>query len=598
MRIIIEICLSVLLLVLPLFAEPYWVFFIDKGFERSSHDETTALECARNRLSSRCLNRRVGSMSDGNIVGFEDIDVRSEYLNALRDNRVKIRVVSRWFNAASVDIEPKTIERLSELPFISGIAPVARFKRFRPLDYSEITIEDWHYGPSLLQNKMLGTPTVHSVGINGEGVLICITDTGFMLEHQAFDSLEVLGAYDFVSDDDEVGYEPGDPFESETHGTKTWSIIGGFYPGQLVGTAYRAQFLLARTEHYTMEDPVEEDYWIAAAEWADSAGADIISMSLGYYDWYTPDSMTGDIARISIAADRMAELGICVVVCAGNNGWLGPTSMSAPADADSVITIGAVDYTGNRLSFSGQGPTADGRIKPDVVALGTGVRAASSSSSTSYSSMSGTSASTPLVAGVAALLLQARPTLLPMDVRRALTETASNCPVPNNQIGWGIPDISGALSYPIGGKLALPVLEGWNLLALPLSTTTPIDSVFGGRTGDVYHWNPDSGAYETVDFVDPGAAYFVLYDKDTLLYAHGDSLASVDIPVEPGWHAVGGPSRRSFIEQVVLSSSAGLSSGFYIYDTRTGGYIETASLSPGRGAFILVTAAGTINFTD
>ncbi|RKZ29385.1 hypothetical protein DRQ36_08845 [bacterium] len=577
--------------------ETHWVFLSDKGFLRESQIEKERLVEAENRLSKRCLRRRLKARTDETLVDFHDIGVYREYLDKIAGTGAKIRVVSRWLNAVSIEATPEIIETVSSFDFVSRTRPVARFRRTEPRGLFEPSDIDPYYGFSFNQNNMLNTIPVHKLGINGDGVLICMTDTGFKLDHLAMSSSDVLGAWDFVCDDSIVSFEPGDPDPSESHGLKTWSIIGGYASGELIGISHGSSFLLARTEHYSEEDPIEEDYWIAAAEWADSAGADIISASLGYSDWYTPDSMTGDIAPITVAADRMAGLGICVVAAVGNSGPA-DSSVTAPGDGDSVIAAGACSNTGSVLSFSSRGPTADGRIKPDLVALGSGVWGASASSPVSYSYGTGTSVSTPLIAGLAGLLLQARPALLPMEVLDALKASATNHNSPNNDIGWGVPDVYAALSYPVGGELLLPVFAGWNLVSLPLEGPTHIDSVFTERTGAVWLWEPDSDAYIDVDYIEHGKAYFVLYSFDTLLVARGDSLTNIDIPVSPGWQAIGGVRKTNMWGTVTMASSASLSGSFFIYDPITREYKSSSKLPPGRGAFVIVTGGGNIHLSD
>lgn len=584
------------LFIFPLFGESYWVFLEDKGFSRGSSAEYRGLRAAADRLSPRSIERRERAMPEGEVVAFEDIDLSRDYVDAIAE-MARIRIESRLLNAVSVEADAPTIDAISKLPFVRNIKPVAKFQRERPYISPFETPSIGDYGSSYSQNNMLNSPLAHRLGISGDGVLICMTDTGFKLDHLSLDSSEVLGKYDFIDDDTIVSFEPGDPDLSESHGTMTWSIIGGYYPGQLIGVASGASFLLARTEHYTMEDPIEEDYWIAASEWADSAGADIISTSLGYSDWYTPDSMTGDIAPISIAADLISARGVCCVICSGNHGSGGATSITVPGDADSVITVGAVNFEGTRLSFSGQGPTADGRIKPDVCALGTGVKAASDRGVSDFRTSSGTSASTPLVAGLAALLLEIRPGLLPMDVREALIKTSSNNESPNNQIGWGIPDIMAAISYPVAGRCVIPLFTGWNLVSIPLADTINIDDAFPGRLGEVWFWDHVAGSYIDVSVVEPGKGYFVMFNHDTLIVIDGEPLLSIDILTTPGWQAIGGVARTNSFASVVDSSSARIIDGFYLYEPNLRDYQSLNNIPPGRGAFILVTGAGEIRLS-
>ncbi|MBK7629355.1 MAG: S8 family serine peptidase [Ignavibacteriales bacterium] len=222
--------------------------------------------------------------------------------------------------------------------------------------------------------------------------------------------MNIIATCDFVNHDPNVANQ-GDMGEG-SHGTATLSIIGGFKEGQLVGPAYASNFILAKTENTDSETPVEEDNWIAGLEWADSIGVDVTSTSLSYLDYdspftsYTWQDMDGNTALITIAADLAAGKGIVVVNAASNNGLnTSHNTLGAPADGDSVFTIGAVTSSGTRSSFSSVGPTFDGRFKPDLMAMGSNVYHASSFGN-SYSAGSGTSFSCPLAAGVCALIIQ------------------------------------------------------------------------------------------------------------------------------------------------------------------------------------------------
>jgi len=591
--------LSTVLLLNCLFAEPYWIHFNDKGFEKASPREKVELDRAYKRLSSRCIQRRIKSTGDEFPVDYGDIDLNPDYIETLKSMKIKIRVKSRWLNAVSAEIDETQFESISELPFIESIVPVGRYFRVEPTAFAESDME-YHpfYGNSFTQNKMHNTPVLHRAGIDGSGVLICITDTGFMIEHETFSATDIIDSYDFVGDDSIVGYEPGDAYATESHGTKTLSTMAGYSPAELIGTAYNASYLLARTEDYDMEDPIEEDFWIAAAEWADSAGADIISTSLGYHDWYTADSMDGDTAPITITADRMSHLGICPVICSGNYGS-SPSSLTAPGDGDSVITIGACATDSSIVGFSSRGPTADGRIKPDLCALGMRTACATNSSSASYGTASGTSLSTPLVAGLAALILQARPDLTSWQVRQALVNTASNRLTPNNDIGWGIPDISAALACPVDSACAIAIIRGWNLISIPIDSDFDVDDIFPHRIGSVWHWNPESTAYMETDLIEPGKGYFVLYDRDTVVYAEGPPLESLTIPVSSGWNCIGSPGKTNSHSNIMESSTVGIHNKFYIYDQIDKTYKNTNVTNPGAGIFILVIGpGGDIEITD
>jgi subtilisin family serine protease len=233
------------------------------------------------------------------------------------------------------------------------------------------------------------------------------------------------------------------------------STIGGYAPGNLIGPAYGATYILAKTENTEWERHIEEDAWVAGAEWVDSIGADIISSSLGYSIGFTngePDyawsDLDGNTTIVTIGADIAASRGILVVNSAGNDGWvaLPANTLIGPCDGDSVLAVGAVDGAGVRGSFSSVGLTADGRIKPDVMAMGVGVRVAGTTTPTVYGSSGGTSFSCPLAAGAAALILEARPNASNQAIMDALRSTASQAGAPDRFYGWGIVDAAAAAS--------------------------------------------------------------------------------------------------------------------------------------------------------
>ena len=306
------------------------------------------------------------------------------------------------------------------------------------------------YGTSVGQLAQIGVPAVHQMGLHGEGVVVAVFDGGFSdLNHEVFSSLHLVAAHDFVNGDDDVG-DGADQGEG-SHGTMTLSVLGGLHEGQLVGPAFAADFILAKTENSASETPVEEDNWAAAAEWAESLGADVISSSLGYLEYdrpfpsYTYRDMNGQTAISTRAAEMAAARGVVVVNSAGNSGDNAQhNTLGAPADGAHVLAIGAVGPTGIRTSFSSVGPSADGRIKPDLAAQGQAVKVALPGSVNRYGTASGTSFSCPLTAGVVALLLQVNPGASPDDVAGVLRATASQAGMPDNLLGWGIVNASAA----------------------------------------------------------------------------------------------------------------------------------------------------------
>lgn len=423
-----------------------WVYFTDKG------PETSAAHSASPSLRTLARRARRGTPTD--TTAFEDRPLATEYVQHISRLVTRLRHESRWLNAVSVDASAVEIAAVSALPYVSRLDVVRRYRRVRdeavePLPASgrsglglqHATDEPLDYGTGIDQVRQLRVPELHARGLHGEGVLIAVFDSGFPnLTHEAFLSMSIVAERDFVNASDSVRES------TDSHGTNTLSTLGGFAPGQLIGPAYAASFLLAVTEDATSETPVEEDHWAAAAEWAELLGADVISSSLGYLEFdrpftsYTDRDMDGQTAVTTRAAARAAERGMVVVNSAGNAGLdPGHNTLGAPADGVQVVSVGAVTRTGARAAFSSVGPTADGRLKPDVAAMGVNVKVARDVGN-GYGVASGTSFSCPLTAGVVALVLQAHPDYTVDHVRSALRDTASQAGTPDNLLGWGIVD--------------------------------------------------------------------------------------------------------------------------------------------------------------
>ena len=425
-----------------------WVYFTDKDLQ----DETrvdTALDEAEAALTPRCAWRRAKTMT-GRHASFEDLAVSPLYVQRLSALGGRVRQVSRWLNAASVEVAAERVPEIAALDFVRAVAPVAAFRR-RPIETPQLRAEslapttsgELDYGDSFTQLQQINVPAAQRLGFIGQGVIVCMLDTGYRKDHVAFQSAynehRVLAEWDFVNTDGDTQDGPGDPPGQESHGTMTWSTLGGEAPGQLFGPAYGASFLLAKTEDTASEQPIEEDNWVAGLEWADAHGADIVSSSLGYIDWYTYADLDGQTATTTRAADTAAARGILVVTAAGNEGP-GAGSLMAPADARNIIACGAVDAGGTIAGFSSRGPTFDGRVKPELCACGVGTRCASSSASDAFGYASGTSLSTPLVAGAAAVVLSAHPDWAPLQLRQALLNSGSRSHTADNTYGWGLPD--------------------------------------------------------------------------------------------------------------------------------------------------------------
>jgi PKD repeat protein len=438
-----------------------WVFFTDKGvFDRRAF--TSAAQSVL--MTDKVMARR--AKTGNNKVLFLDLPVAADYIRTIEGLGATLRHDSKWLNAASFDMTVAQVEQVANLSFVREIRPVVGY--VRPQD--PVPTDDRSgqpnstqnanvtYGNSLGQLNMMGVPTVHTKGFNGQGVTLAVFDTGFRKSHDAFANAysegRVLAEHDFVYNDGDVADAPGES-NAWSHGTATWSLAGGFKDGTIVGGAYKATFILAKTEDVRSEMNVEEDNWVAALQWADSLGVDVITSSLGYdvFDAgqhsYVFADKDGATATISIAASTAASLGIVVCNSMGNSGP-GSGTISCPADAFDILAVGAVSSGGVIASFSSRGPTADNRIKPEICAQGISTWAASSSGNASYSfSFNGTSAACPLAAGAAALLVQARPTWPPTLLRQALMETASQASSPDNTYGSGIVNVAKALNWGI-----------------------------------------------------------------------------------------------------------------------------------------------------
>jgi len=435
-----------------------WLLFTDKGvFDQL--ELTKAL--SRTDISTRALDRR---SKNGAGLGFYDLPIRQEYKNAVEDLALTLRQESRWCNAVSATVYKNKLPELADLPCVTQILPIAKAHSARWEQWEESVCwqacdyypgqdavmgqEGAFYGVSYHQLYQIGVIGAHRRGYYGDDMIVAMLDGGFMLDHQAFQHIEVLGTWDFIFQDAEVDFDPAQDVQSQpTHGTACLSNIAACYPGNLIGCAPFAKFLLAKTEDVRSETAVEEDYWVAAVEWAERNGADVLSSSLSYLDWYSPAEFDGVTPLCSRAATKAFELGVVICTSMGNEGPL-PCTMGTPADAEGNVTAGAVDSLGFVTDFSSRGPTADERIKPNVMAMGRHVTVAKPYTYDQFSLANGTSFSCPLAAGALALLVQAHPDWSSWKILEAVENTASRAERPDNTYGYGILQIDQAIDYP------------------------------------------------------------------------------------------------------------------------------------------------------
>ncbi|RYC69336.1 S8 family serine peptidase [Spirosoma sordidisoli] len=409
-------------------------------------------------LSQRAIQRR----QKQNIAVLErDLPVTPAYVAQIQQTGARIWYTSRWFNAVLVETNETTLATIQRLPFVAGVefnkslanARLGETGRVASLAQAGSAgkfgaVEPLNYGNSLNQVTQIGADKMHQAGYRGEGMLIGVLDSGFLRANQLsflkplFDEKRILATYDFVRKETSV-------YEDDSHGLSCLSAIAATADNQLYGTAFKAQFILLRTEDAGSEQRIEEANWLFGAEYADSAGVDVISSSLGYTTFddpasgYTYRDMNGKTALSSRAAQIAAETGMVVVVAAGNEGSGSWRYLSAPSDAAAVLAIGAVTQTGQRAAFSSFGPSADGRVKPDLAARGQGTLVGSPGGQ--IVSGNGTSFATPLVAGLAAGFWQANPRLTAAQVTDALRRSGSQYTSPDDQVGYGIPNFERAM---------------------------------------------------------------------------------------------------------------------------------------------------------
>ena len=373
----------------------------------------------------------------------------------------RVRVRSRWLHAVSADVPAAALREILQDRTLRRIQPLGRFRlpsRNRTLESPSLRIPtagedtcppdppggDSIYGPSQMPYRRLNLRPLADAGYSGTGVRVGIFDTGFDTQNPAFSGVTVTAQRDFVFQDGDVRDGPTE--NAQFHGTAVWSLFAGNVPERLRGIARSATYLLAKTEDVRTETRVEEDNYVAALEWADSIGVDIISSSLAYLVFdngfsYQPSQVNGDIAVTTVAVDAAVRRGIIVVTAAGNEGPAYRTIWT-PGDADSAITIGAEDSLGNIAFFSGRGPTADGRLKPDFTAPGVAVCVVVAPGQLQREA--GTSFATPLTAAGITLMKELFPTVGPIAMRDTLRKLASHRAAPDSTFGWGRPDFAGS----------------------------------------------------------------------------------------------------------------------------------------------------------
>jgi len=407
-------------------------------------------------LSERALSRRNRYHIP---VDENDLPVSAVYLDSLRKHGFKVLYTSRWFNFATVAVvSPEDTAGVSDWNFVRSI------KLTRPENVLKNAESKWakiqapattsaqaepedQYGYSSDQVAQLNGKILYENSFKGQGMLIAVLDAGFRAANQqaVFDSLfqqnRMLGTRDFVN-------PASDVYQEYQHGMNVLSLMAANTPGTLIGTAPDASYYLIRTEDENSEYPVEMDNYIAGLELADSIGADVINASLGYFNFDDPaynlsyDELDGKTLMITRAVELAEEKGMIVCVSAGNEGDNAWQHIIAPADANGILSMAAVNIVGERARFSSIGPSADGRIKPEVAACGWDAWIQKYPNEIGTSN--GTSFASPLVAGLTACLWQEYPGKTPAEIIDAVIQSASQYASPDNYLGYGIPDFEKA----------------------------------------------------------------------------------------------------------------------------------------------------------
>jgi subtilisin family serine protease len=406
-----------------------------------------AVEAPETFLSSEAIARRTKRNVE---ITLSDVPIASSCLEALVSAGGRIVTQSKWMTTVVVESEDSLlIDRLNMLPLVDSVRCV--WQGANRLEYAECTDKSplpatpdgrlpGVYGHAAMQIEMLNGIPLHDAGRRGQGMRVAVIDAGFRNVDRisAFASLQLLGTHNVV-------FPGGNVFCDDDHGTKVLSCMAANLPGVMVGTAPEASYLLIKSEDPRSEYPIEEDFWAAALEYADSVGVDIVTSSLGYFLFDTPDTvyspsdLDGKTAFISRVAGQAAGKGLLLFCSAGNEGSHDWEKITFPADARGVVTVGAVRDDHVHSAFSSTGFTSDYRVKPDVVALGSGVYVIGPEGDVQKAS--GTSFSTPTVAGMSACLWQALPWLDNREIIALILQTASQSGRPDVEQGYGIPDM-------------------------------------------------------------------------------------------------------------------------------------------------------------
>ncbi len=406
-----------------------------------------SLERPEQFLSQKAIERR---RKQNLAIDSTDLPVCRKYVDEIRRQGVNVIVTGKWENFVTVSCNDSAlIDRIAALPFVRTAekvwtAPKTKGEMMSATRDSVVNTPkiytDSIYGPAITQIQLSNGDKLHDAGFKGQGMTIAVIDAGFhnLDKITAMQNIRVLGTKDFVN-------PQADLFAESSHGMSVLSCIGMNRPGIMTGTAPEASFWLLRSEDEYSENLVEQDYWAAAIEFADSVGVDVINTSLGYYAFddksknYKYRDLDGHHALMSRQASRIADKGMVLVCSAGNSGMGSWKKITPPGDAENVLTVGAVNKRALLAPFSSIGNTADNRIKPDVVAVGEGSDVIRTDGN--QGKANGTSFSSPIMCGMVACLWQACPKLTAKELIELVRSSGDRADCPDNIYGYGVPDI-------------------------------------------------------------------------------------------------------------------------------------------------------------
>jgi subtilisin family serine protease len=450
-----------------------WVSFVDKGFD-SEKERQAALKEVERAFSPRALRRRRLRRTLPGMVDDFDLPVSAAYIAGVAATGAEPRVKSRWLNGISVLATRDQVTAIESLPGVrevtdvrahvpkgqrSGEIPVYRHRSEPPPDGSSA-----FYGRSETQNRQLALDRVHSAGFGGEGVLIAVIDTGFLLSHPAFNNpdspIRIAAEWDFMDNDGVVAPETGDSPVQHEHGTLILGAIAANAPGELVGSAPEATYILCKAEDDAAEYFLEEKWFVTALEFAEASGADVVTSSVVLYEGYEKEQVDGRTSVMAFGWNRAVANGIIGLQGGGNFGHDDDPDthqLVTPAAVPGIITVGAVDSEGRIARFSSDGIRVDDRVKPELLAMGQETATVSPFDADAYTTSSGTSLATPVLAGAVACLVQAHPGWTLSEVHQALFRSGDyfiRHGQPDQLLirGYGIPDVARAAGITGSGK--------------------------------------------------------------------------------------------------------------------------------------------------